>query len=34
MIAATANVHRVPLLTRNPKDLAVIADLVELAAAP
>jgi predicted nucleic acid-binding protein len=31
VIAATANVHGVPLLTRNPKDLAVIADLVELA---
>ena len=30
-IAATANAHGVPLLTRNPKDLAVIADLVELA---
>jgi hypothetical protein len=32
VIAATANVHGVPLLTRNPQDLAVIADLVELAA--
>lgn len=31
VIAATANVHGVPLLTRNPDDLAVIADLVELA---
>lgn len=31
VIAATANAHGVPLLTRNPKDLAVIADLVELA---
>jgi toxin FitB len=29
-IAATANVHRVPLLTRNAKDFAVIADLVEV----
>jgi toxin FitB len=28
VIAATANVHRVPLLTRNPKDFALIADLV------
>lgn len=32
VIAATANVHGVPLLTRNPQDLAVIADLVELVA--
>ena len=31
VIAATANVHGVPLLTLNPKDLAVVADLVELA---
>jgi predicted nucleic acid-binding protein len=31
VIAATANVHGVPLLTRNAADLAVIADLVELA---
>ena len=31
VIAATANVHGVPLLTRNAKDLAVVADLVELA---
>lgn len=31
VIAATANVHGVPLLTRNADDLAVIADLVELA---
>ena len=31
VIAATANAHGVPLLTRNPKDLAAIADLVELA---
>jgi predicted nucleic acid-binding protein len=29
VIAATANVHNVPLLTRNPKDFAQIADLVE-----
>lgn len=29
VIAATANVHEVPLLTRNPKDFALIADLVE-----
>lgn len=28
VIAATANVHDVPLLTRNAKDFAVIADLV------
>ncbi len=28
-IAATANVHGVPLLTRNPKDFASIADLVD-----
>jgi len=32
VIAATANVHGVPLLTHNPKDLAVISDLVELTA--
>jgi predicted nucleic acid-binding protein len=31
VIVATANTHGVPLLTRDPKDLAVIADLVELA---
>lgn len=31
MIAATANVHGVALLTRNANDLAVIADLVTLA---
>jgi predicted nucleic acid-binding protein len=31
VIAATANVHGVPLLTRNAKDLAVVADLVEVA---
>jgi hypothetical protein len=30
VIAATANVHGVPLLTRNAQDLTVIADLVEL----
>ena len=29
VIAATANVHSVPLLTRNAKDFALIADLVE-----
>ena len=29
VIAATANVHEVPLLTRNPKDFALIADLVD-----
>ncbi len=28
-IAATANVHRVPLLTNNVKDLAIVADLVD-----
>lgn len=28
VIAATANVHKVPLLTRNAKDFALIADLV------
>src|SRR5205085_5449104 len=27
VIAATANVHHVPLLTLNPKDFALIADL-------
>lgn len=31
-IAATANVHDATLLTRNPKDLAIIADLVRVAA--
>lgn len=31
VIAATANVHGVPLLTRNPHEFAVISDLVELA---
>jgi predicted nucleic acid-binding protein len=30
VIAATANVHGVPLVTRNAKDLAPIEDLVEL----
>lgn len=30
VIAATTNVHGVPLLTRNAQDLAVIADLSEL----
>jgi hypothetical protein len=30
VIAATANVHGVPVLTHNQRDLAVIADLVEL----
>lgn len=29
VIAATANVHKVPLLTWNSKDFALIADLVE-----
>ena len=29
LIAATANVHNVPLLTKNAQDLALIADLVE-----
>jgi toxin FitB len=29
VIAATANVHNVPLLTQNAKDFALIADLVE-----
>jgi hypothetical protein len=28
-IAATANVHQVPLLTLNPKDFALIEDLVD-----
>jgi predicted nucleic acid-binding protein len=31
-IAATANVHGAILLTRNPKDFALIADLVEMQA--
>jgi predicted nucleic acid-binding protein len=30
VIAATANVHRVPLLTLNAADFALIEDLVEL----
>ena len=34
VIAATANVHQVPLLTRNPKDFALISDLVETQASP
>ena len=29
VIAATANVHRVPLMTLNAKDFALIADLVD-----
>ncbi len=29
VIAATANVHNVPLLTLNPKDFALIDDLVD-----
>jgi toxin FitB len=29
VIAATANVHGVPLLTRNTKDFALIPDLVD-----
>jgi toxin FitB len=29
VIAATANVHNVPVLTLNPKDFALIADLVD-----
>jgi len=29
VIAATANVHAVPLLTLNPKDFALIGDLVD-----
>lgn len=34
VIAATANVHNVPLLTRNEKDFALIADLVATSAPP
>jgi toxin FitB len=34
VIAATANVHQVPLLTRNPNDFALISDLVETRAPP
>jgi predicted nucleic acid-binding protein len=30
VIAATANVHGVPLVTHNRQDLSVIADLVDL----
>lgn len=30
VIAATANVHQVPLLTRNAKDFSLLADLVEV----
>lgn len=33
VIAATANVHRVPLITNNAKDFAVIDDLVDVHAA-
>src|SRR5881392_1665558 len=33
VIAATANVHRVPLLTLNAEDFALIADLVDARAA-
>jgi predicted nucleic acid-binding protein len=29
VIAATANVHGVPLMTLNPKDFALVADLVD-----
>jgi toxin FitB len=29
VIAATANVHKVPLVTLNPKDFTLIADLVD-----
>jgi predicted nucleic acid-binding protein len=32
VIAATANVHQVPLMTLNPKDFAPIADLVDVRA--
>lgn len=34
VIAATANVHNVPLLTRNEKDFALIADLVATSTPP
>lgn len=34
VIAATANVQQVPLLTRNPKDFALISDLVDTQAPP
>jgi predicted nucleic acid-binding protein len=30
VIAATANVHRVPLLTPNPSDFRIISDLVDV----
>ena len=30
-IAATANVHQVPLLTRNTKDFSIVDDLVDVA---
>ncbi|MHB8719406.1 MAG: PIN domain-containing protein [Candidatus Dormibacteria bacterium] len=30
VIAATANVHGVPLITRNPKDFAIIADITDV----
>jgi predicted nucleic acid-binding protein len=33
-IAATANVHRVPLLTHNVKDFRTIADLVDVRPPP
>lgn len=29
VIAATANVHKVPMMTLNPEDFALIADLVD-----
>lgn len=34
VIVATANVHDVPLLTRSPKDFALIADLVDARTPP
>lgn len=34
LIAATANVHHVPLLTTNAKDFTLIADLVEARESP
>lgn len=33
-IAATANVHGVPLLTHNAKDFAIISDLIDVRGAP
>lgn len=33
-IAATANVHRVPVLTADSADLAIVADLVEVRVLP